>query len=65
MSVFNLSQNNAARRLLNLMDGVPIYGRLNKKAELMEALRIKRLKPSLNMKLGHSQGAKSLLHVFH
>ena len=39
--------------------------RFDTETELMEALLIKRLKPSLNIKLGHSQGAKSLLHVFH
>ena len=33
------------------------------KTELMEALLIKRLEPSSNTKLGHSEGAKSLLHV--
>ena len=37
----------------------------NTETELMEVLLIKRLKLSLNIKLGHSQGAKSLLHVFH
>ena len=39
--------------------------RFNTETELMEALLIKRLKPSLNIKFGYSQGAKSLLHVFH
>ena len=39
--------------------------RFNTEPELMEALLSKRLKPFLNIKLGHSQGAKSLLHVFH
>ena len=38
--------------------------RFNTETELMEALLSKRLKPSLNIKLGHLQGAKSLLHVF-
>ena len=40
-------------------------GHFNTETELMKALLIKRLKPSLNIKLGHSQRAKSLLHVFH
>ena len=35
------------------------------KTELTEALPIKLLKPSLNIELGHSQGTKSLLHMFH
>ena len=39
--------------------------RFNTETELMEAVPIKRLKPSLNIKLGHSQGTKSLLPVFH
>ena len=33
--------------------------------ELMEALLIKHLKPSINIKLGHSQRAKLFLHAFH
>ena len=37
----------------------------NTEIELMEALLIKRLKPSINIKLGHSQRAKLLLHAFH
>ena len=39
--------------------------RFSTETELMEAFLIKRLKPSLNIKLGYSQGAKSLLQVFH
>ena len=39
--------------------------RFDTETELMKALLIKRFKPTLNIKLGHSQGAKSLLHVFH
>ena len=39
--------------------------RFNTETELTEALLIKGCKPSLNRKLGRSQGAKSLLHVFH
>ena len=39
--------------------------RFNTETELMEALLIKRFKPSSNIKRGHSQGAKSLQHVFH
>ena len=38
---------------------------VNTETELMEALLIKCLKPSLNLKLGHSQTAKLLLLVFH
>ena len=38
--------------------------RFNTETELMEALIIKRRKPSLHIKLGHSQGAKSLLLMF-
>ena len=39
--------------------------RFSTKTELMEALLIKPLKSSLNIKLDHSQEAKSLLLVFH
>ena len=38
---------------------------VNTEIELTEALLIKHLKPSLNIKLDHSQGAKLLLHEFH
>ena len=37
----------------------------NTETKLMEALLNKCLKPSLNIKLGLLQGAKSLLHVFY
>ena len=37
----------------------------NTEIKSMEALLIKRLKTTLNIKLGHSQGANSLLDVFH
>ena len=38
--------------------------RFNTETELMEALLIKRLKPSLNIKLGHLQGASRLCTYF-
>ena len=37
----------------------------NTETELMEALLNKRLQPSINIKLGHSQRSKLFLHVFH
>ena len=39
--------------------------RFNIETKLMEALLIKRPKPTLNIKLGYSHGLKSLLYVFH